>query len=186
MDADEILLDAESKMDDAVTALKTKLNLVRTGRANPALVENLEVEAYGTRVPLKQIAQIGVPEARLIMIKPFDPSTLGNIEKAVLAGNIGITPNNDGQFIRLAIPGLTEERRRKIASEVRETGEQIKVSMRNARRDANKDIDKSQKDGDFSEDMAYTAKAEIQELVKKYEDAIEALIDKKVQEVTTV
>ena len=186
MDVDEILLETESKMDDAVAALKKKLNLVRTGRANPALVENLEVEAYGTRVPLKQMAQIGVPEARLIMIKPFDPSTLGNIEKTILAANVGITPNNDGQFIRLAIPGLTEERRRKIAAEVRDTGEQIKISVRNIRRDANKDIDKSQKDGDFSEDMAYTAKEDVQELVKKYENEIQELVEKKVGEVTKV
>ena len=120
------------------------------------------------------------------MIKPFDPNTLGDIEKAIMAANIGITPQSDGQFIRLAIPGLTEERRRQIANEVKEIGEQIKVSVRNARRDANKDIEKAQKDGEVSEDGAYTAKDGVQDLLKKYEKEITELVDKKVEEVTTV
>ena len=111
MELDEILLDAEERMEDAVNALKSKLNMVRTGRANPAVFEAIEIEAYGAKVPLVQLAQIGVPEARLIVVKPFDPSTINDIEKGILASNVGITPQSDGQFIRLAIPGLTEERR---------------------------------------------------------------------------
>jgi ribosome recycling factor len=186
MDVDEILLEAESKMDDAVTALDKKLIMIRTGRANPGLVESIDIEAYGSTIKLQQVAQIGVPEARLIVIKPFDPSVIGDIEKGILASNIGITPQNDGQFIRLSIPGLTEDRRKQIANEVREIGEQMKVSIRNIRRDANKDIDKAEKDKSLSEDGAYQAKEDIQEMLKKYEEAIEEKISKKVEEVQTV
>ena len=186
MDVDEILLEAESKMDDGLSALEQKLNLVRTGRANPALVEHLEIEAYGDKVRLNQIAQIGIPEARLIVIKPFDPSIINDVEKGILASNIGLTPQNDGQFIRLSIPGLTEDRRKQIAHEVKDMGEQIKVSIRNIRRDANKEIDTAEKNEGLSEDGSFTAKENIQELLKKYEDKIAEVVSKKVEEVQTV
>lgn len=186
MDVDEILLDAESKMDDALSVLEQKLNLVRTGRANPALVENIEIEAYGDKVRLNQVAQIGIPEARLIVIKPFDPSIINNIEKGIQAANIGISPQNDGQFIRLSVPGLTEERRKQIANEVKKTGEQIKVSLRNIRRDANKEISSAEKNKALSEDASFSTKEEIQEMLKTYEKKTDDAVSKKVDEVTTV
>lgn len=186
MDADEILLEAESKMDDAVAALKKKLQIIRTGRANPALVENIEVNAYDTAVPLMQLAQIGIPEARLIVIKPYDPSTLKDIEKAILASNLGLTPQSDGQFIRLTIPGLTQERRNKLADEVSDIGEQIKISIRNIRREANKEVDKAEKNKEFSEDDSYKAKDAIQDLLKSYEEKVNKIVEQKANEVTTI
>jgi len=186
MDIDEVLLDAESKMDDGVSVLEQKLKLVRTGRANPALVEHLEIQAYGDTVRLNQVAQIGIPEARLIVVKPFDPSIINDIEKGIQASNIGLTPQNDGQFIRLPVPGLTEERRKQIAQDVKETGEQIKVSIRNIRRDANKEIDTAEKNKEISEDAAFSAKEDIQELLKTYETKIEEMVSRKTEEVTTV
>ncbi|MFH1707024.1 MAG: ribosome recycling factor [Planctomycetota bacterium] len=185
MDIDEILLEAESQLDEAVTGLQHKLGLVRTGRANPALFENIEVEAYGGRVPLIKLGQIGVPEARLVVIKPFDPHVLGAIEKAILAANMGITPQNDGHFIRLAIPGLNEERRKLIAKEVREIGEQFIVRMRNIRRDAMKGIDQAENDG-LSEDDAARGRDAMQETFKGYEKQVEEQVAKKVTEVTTL
>ena len=169
-----------------MTALKKKLARVRTGRANPAVLEDLKVDAYGAQVPLRQIAQIGIPEARLMVVKPFDPSVINNIEKAILASDIGITPQNDGQFIRLSVPGLTEDRRGKIANEVKDAGEQIKVSLRNTRRDANKEIEKAKKEEGLPEDAAFRAQEDIQELLKKYEETVADLVDKKVNEVKTV
>ncbi len=186
MDVDEVLLETESAFDDAVSALKSKLSKIRTGRANPSLVEGISVEVYGTHVPLKQLAQVGIPEARLIVIKAFDPNTIKDIEKALLASNIGITPQSDGQFIRLSVPGLTQERRNKIAGEVKDIGEQIKVSLRNRRRDSNKELDKAEKEEGLPEDAKYKAQDEIQELLKKYEKTVSDLVDKKIEEVKTV
>jgi len=186
MDVDELLLETEGKMEDAISALQQKLRVIRTGRANPAMVEHIEVEAYGDRMRLNQLAQIAVPEARLIMIKPFDPSIIDEIEKGILAANIGLTPQNDGRFIRLVVPSLTEERRKQIAQEVKNIGEQIKVSLRNIRRDANKHIDEAEKNEGLSEDAAYAAKEEVQETLKKYEKQVEEMVAKKVEEIQTL
>lgn len=162
---DDILLDAEDRMDKTVEALKHDLLTIRTGRASPALVEHIPVPYYGTPTPLQQLAVIGVPEPRLITIKPFSPSDIGAIEKAILGSNLGITPGNDGKIIRLVMPPLTEERRRDLVKLVHKRVEEARVSARNIRRDANELLKAAEKDKLISEDDHYEARDEVQKLL---------------------
>lgn len=162
---DDILLDAEDRMDKTVEALKHDLVTIRTGRASPALVEHIPVTYYGTPTPLQQLAVIGVPEPRLITIKPFSPSDIGAIEKAILGSNLGITPGNDGKIIRLVMPPLTEERRRDLVKLVHKRVEEARVSARNIRRDANELLKAAEKDKLISEDDHYEARDEVQKLL---------------------
>jgi len=186
MPIDEITFEAEEKMDKAVDVLGEKYGGLRVGRANPGLVENLRIEYYGSPTPLKQLANIAAPEPQFIVIRPFDPNSCKDIEKALLASDIGITPNNDGKFIRLAIPPLSEERRTQVAVQARTLAEEAKVAIRNIRREANKDIDKEEKDKLCSEDEAYGAKEEVQELTKQYEEKVDELQDKKSAEIMEI
>ena len=140
MPADDILLEAEEKMEKAVEVFREDMKGVRAGRATPGLVENLRVEYYGTPTPLRQIANIAAPEPRLLVVKPFDPGSVKDIEKAFLQSDLGLNPNSDGKLIRLAIPPLSEEQRKKLAAHVRERAEAAKVAIRNIRREANKDV----------------------------------------------
>jgi len=149
---DEVILEAEDKMDKAVQFLQQELSGLRTGKANPALVEHITVEYYGTPTRLRDIANISTPEPRLIVINPFDPSSLGLIEKAIVAANIGITPMNDGRLIRVPIPELSEERRKDMVKMAGRVTEEQRVSVRNIRRDANEQTKTLQKDGDITED----------------------------------
>ena len=165
---DDILLDVEERMDKAVRALRSDLLGIRTGRASPALVEKLPVEAYGATMPLNQAATIAVPEARLLTIRPWDPSIIGDIEKAILKSKLGLTPNNDGKIIRLAIPSLTDERRRDLAKIVSRRVEEGRIAIRNLRRDALKDLGALQKGKEISEDQFYKAKDDLQELTDEY------------------
>jgi ribosome recycling factor len=169
MTEDEILLDVEERMEKAVNKLKSDLAGIRTGRANPGLVDSLRVEAYGSPVPLKQIASVGAPEPTQIVIRPYDPATLKEIEKAIMASDLGFTPQNDGRVIRLNIPPLSTEMRRKMVGRVRDLCEETKVAIRNIRRDGNKMADQAEKDKDLSEDERDDVKEKIQELTKKYE-----------------
>jgi len=169
MGEDEILLDVEERMEKAVAKLKSDLAGIRTGRANPGLVDSLRVEVYGSPCPLKQIAAVACPEPNQIVIRPFDPGTLKDIEKTIQASDLGFNPQNDGKLIRLIIPALSMEVRRKMVSRVKELCEESKVAIRNIRRDGNKTADKSEKDKVLSEDDRDRVKDEIQELTKKYE-----------------
>ena len=169
MTADEILLDVEERMEKAVGVLRGALAGIRTGRANPGLVDSLRVEAYGSPTPLKQIASVGAPEPNQIVIRPYDPGTLKDIEKAIQASDLGFNPQNDGRIIRLSVPPLSTEVRRKMVGRVRELVEETKVAIRNVRRDGNKTADQSEKDKDLSEDDRDQVKEQIQDLTKQYE-----------------
>jgi ribosome recycling factor len=183
MSADEILLDAEERMEKALAKLKQDLAGIRTGRANPGLVDSLRVEVYGSPTPIKAIASVGAPEATQIVIRPFDPGTLKDIEKAVLGSGLGLNPQNDGRLIRITIPPLSTEVRRKLGTRIRELTEEAKVSIRNVRRDANKSADQEQKDKVLTEDERDQVKTDVQDLTKKYEGSATDLAAAKEKEV---
>lgn len=172
MSTDETLLNAEEKMEKAVDVLKNQLAGIRTGRATPGLVDSIKVEAYGSPTPMKQLATIGAPEPQQIVIRPYDAGTIKDIEKAIIASDLGLAPQNDGRVVRLNIPPLSGEVRKKMVSRIKELSEEAKVSIRNIRRDANKDIEKAEKDKEISEDQRDDAKDEIQNLTKKFEDKV--------------
>jgi ribosome recycling factor len=169
MTTDEILLDVEERMEKAIRKLKGDLAGIRTGRANPGLVDSLRVEVYGSAVPIKQIASVGAPEPNQIVIRPYDPGTLKDIEKAIQTSDLGFNPQSDGRLIRLSVPPLSTEVRRKMVGRVKELTEEAKVAVRNIRRDGNKQADTGEKDKEFSEDDRDNVKEEIQELTKTYE-----------------
>jgi len=172
MEPEEITMDAEERMEKAVDVLKKALSGIRTGRANPKLVDSLRVEAYGSPTPIKQLATIGAPEPTQIVIRPYDKNTIKDIEKAVLASDLGLTPQNDGNLIRLNVPPLSTEVRRKMVGRIKELAEEAKVSIRNIRRDANKAADQAEKDKELSEDQRDDIKNEVQELTKKFETIV--------------
>ena len=175
MSGDDILLDTEDRMEKAVNHLKTSLAGIRTGRANPGLVDTLRVEVYGSPTPIKQLASVGAPDPSQIVVRPYDPSTLKDIEKAIIASDLGFNPQNDGRLIRIIIPPLSTEVRRKMVSRIKELTEEGRVSVRNVRRDANKAADQAEKNKELSEDDRDSIKSEIQDLTKKYEDQISEL-----------
>jgi ribosome recycling factor len=172
MTDEEILLDTEERMEKAIAVLKSALAGIRTGRANPGLVESLRVEVYGSPLPIKQVAAVGAPEPTQIVIRPYDQGTLKDIEKAILASDIGFTPQNDGRVIRLNVPPLSTEVRRKMVGRIKELAEESKVAIRNIRRDGNKMADQAEKDKDLPEDDADRVRDEIQELTKTYESKV--------------
>jgi ribosome recycling factor len=169
MSVEEILLDTEERMEKALAKLKQDLAGIRTGRANPGLVDSLRVEVYGSPTPIKAIASVGAPEATQIVIRPFDPGTLKDIEKAVQASGLGLNPQNDGRLIRINVPPLSTEVRRKLSGRIRELTEEAKIAVRNVRRDGNKTADQEQKDKRMTEDERDQVKEEIQDLTKKFE-----------------
>ncbi|HUT09308.1 MAG TPA: ribosome recycling factor [Thermoguttaceae bacterium] len=169
MTADDILLEIEEKMEKAIAYLKSNLAGIRTGRANPGLVDSVKVDVYGSPIPIKQIATVGAPEPTQIVIRPYDPGTLKDIEKAILAADLGLNPQNDGRLIRLNVPPLSGEVRRKMVGRVKELAEEAKVAIRNIRRDGNKKADAAEKAKALSEDDRDNVKEEIQELTKQYE-----------------
>jgi ribosome recycling factor len=183
---DEVKADAENKMKKSVDALKRELVAIRTGRASPALLEPLRVEFYGTPTPLQQIAAIAAPEARLLTIKPYDPSTLSAIEKAILKSDLGLTPNNDGKLIRLPIPALTEERRRDLTKVVHKYAEESHVALRNIRRDSVKDLEEMEKEKMISEDQLFKGKETLQELTDKYIALVDQVAQAKQVEIMEV
>lgn len=183
MTNDEILLDAEERMEKATNYLRDELRGIRTGRASPALVDTIRVEYYGSPTPLKQIAAIGTPDPQQILIRPFDANALKEIEKAILASNIGLTPNSDGKVIRLTIPPMSGEQRQKMVQRVKKLAEDAKVSVRNVRRDANKAFDTEEKNKSMTEDDRDAGKEEVQSLTNKYEARAQELADKKTAEI---
>ena len=182
MDTDEILLDVTDKMDKTIENLEKRFATVRAGRANPSSLDGVMVEYYGSMTPLKQLATISVPEARQLLIKPFDKSALAGIEKAILASNLGYTPGNDGETIRIVIPELTEERRRELAKQVKAISEDAKVSVRNIRHDGLESIEKLE----LPEDEEKGLEKDIQDLVNEYNKKIENLLKEKEEELLTV
>lgn len=182
MDSDMIILDITDKMDKTIESLGKKFATVRAGRANPSSLDGITVEYYGSMTPLKQLATVSVPEARQLLIKPFDKSCLGAIEKAILASNLGYNPGNDGETIRIVIPELTEERRRELAKQVKAIAEEAKVSIRNIRRDGMEDVKKCE----LPEDEQKGMENDIQDLVNEYNKKIEDELKNKEQELLTV
>ena len=182
----DALKDAEHRMQGAVRALEADLAGIRTGRASPALVERLEVEYYGTPTPLMQLASISVPEPRQLLIKPFDPSTLRAIERAIQTSDLGLNPNNDGKNIRLVLPQLTEERRRELVKIVHHRVEEARVAIRNVRRDVKKDLKEFEDEKLISEDERKRAEDKLDDLTKEYIEKAETLGDRKEKEVMEV
>jgi len=182
----DILNDAETRMRGAITVLHDDLAAIRTGRASPALVERLQVEYYGTPTPLQQLASIGIPEPRSILIKPYDASTLKTIEKAILSSDLGLTPNNDGKAIHLNLPPLTEERRRDLVKHMHHRLEESRVAIRNIRRDALSDMRDFEKEKLISEDDLKRGEEDIQKLTDKFVDEIAEQGKKKETEIMEV
>ncbi len=182
----DLLKDAENRMKSALLALEEDLTGIRTGRATPALVEKLPIEYYGMATPLLQLASISVPEARALLIKPFDPTTLKTIERSILASELGLTPNNDGKVIRLNLPPLTEERRRDLVKVVHARLEESRVAVRNVRRDVIKDMKDFEKEKMISEDDLELGEDELQKLTGRMVDEIEKIGLRKQEEIMEV
>ncbi|MFP4490186.1 MAG: ribosome recycling factor [Spirochaetaceae bacterium] len=182
----EIIKDAEERMKKSVATLKDEFNSMRTGRASTSLFDKIKVNYYGQPTPLNQAATISAPEARLIVIQPWDKSLLGEIEKAIQKSELSVNPNNDGKVIRINIPPLTEDRRKELVKVAKNTAEQSKVAIRNIRRDANEELKKRQKSGDISEDDEKRDTDEIQKLTDKYTEEIDTLLQSKEQEIMEV
>lgn len=174
--------DAEERMSKAVAHTKHEFAGVRSGRANPGLVERLPVEYYGAMTPLQQLASFSVPEARMLVISPYDKGAMAAIERAIRDANLGLNPSNDGNQIRLSFPALTEERRKEYVKLVRQRAEEGRTAIRNARRDARKDLDNLQKDGEISEDELRRAEESLDKLTKKYEAEIDEALENKTVE----
>lgn len=182
----DVLQDAEHRMAGALKALEEDLATIRTGRASPVLVEKLPVAYYGTPTPLVQLATIAVPEPRLITIKPFDPASLKDIERAILASELGLTPGNDGKIIRLPIPALTEERRKELTKVVHHRMEEARVAVRNVRRDSIDDLREFEKEKMISEDDLKRGQDELQKLTDKFVEKIDETGKRKEKEIAEV
>lgn len=169
----ELLRDTEKRMQQALDALRSDLRTIRTGRATPALLERVMVDYYGQATPLNQLAVISAPEPSLLVVRPYDPQSLEEIERAILRSDVGLTPSNDGRIIRLPIPRLTEERREELAKMVRQRVEEGKVALRNIRRDALGDLREFEEEKLISEDEFYRAKDELQDLIDNYTEKME-------------
>jgi ribosome recycling factor len=177
---------AKEKMKKAEESLQRELGQIRAGRANASLLDRIQVEYYGALTPVNQLASINIPEARVLMVTPFDKSSIGDIEKAIQASDIGISPTNDGNVIRLVIPQLTEERRKELAKEVKKEAENSKVAVRNVRRDAMDELKKQQKNGDLTEDELRKLEKEVQKVTDESIKNIDAITAKKEQELLDV
>ena len=179
---DDILLNAEEKMEATINSLENKFTNVRAGRANPSMLDGIMVEYYGVSTPLKQLANISVPEARQLMVKPFDKSILGGIEKAIFEANLGVTPNNNGECIFIVIPPLTEERRKELVKQVKSLAEEAKIALRNIRQDANTAI----KNLKLPEDEEKNGEEEVQELINKYNKMVDEKLKEKENDLMTI
>lgn len=183
MSSEEIQLEAEERMEKTIALLEDQFKGVRTGRASTGLVESIRVPYYGSPTPLKQLANLSTPEPQQILIRPFDPSVIGDIIKAIQTSDLGLTPNSDNKVVRLNVPSLSVEQRKKLSNRVKELAEEARVSIRNIRRDANKQADSEQADKLLTEDDLTRCKEEIQTLTKKFEGKVNDLADKKSAEI---
>jgi ribosome recycling factor len=183
---EKIISEAEDRMKRAVAALEDEFNTLRTGRASAALFDKIRVEYYGNPTPLNQVATISVPEARLVVIQPWDKSIIGDIEKAIQKSELSVNPSNDGKVIRISIPPLTEERRKEFVKIAKNMAEQSRVSIRNTRRDANDDLKKAQKDGTISEDDLKRAEDDVQKLTDSYVAEVNEKLEEKEKEILEI
>lgn len=178
-----MLSDNESRMEKTVNSLKEEFSTIRTGRANSAIFDKVRVDYYGTPTPLNQVGTISIPEARMIVISPFDKSLISAIEKAIQKAELGLNPSNDGKVIRIAIPPLTAERRKELVKQAKATAENYRTTIRNIRRDGNDDLKKQQKSGEITEDQLKTETDKLQKITDKYIDEINKIYDAKEKEI---
>jgi len=181
-----VMNETKERMEKAIGAYQRELATVRAGRANPSLLDKVTVEYYGAQTPLNQIASITVPEARMLVITPYDKTALGDIEKAIQKADLGVTPSNDGNIIRITIPPLTEERRKELAKLVKKYSEDAKVAVRNIRRDANDDLKKLEKNGEMTEDELRSSTEDVQKLTDEYVSKIDEITKDKEKEIMEV
>lgn len=183
MTSKEITKDYTERMEKALDVLREELKGLRTGRATPALLDSVRVDVHGSPTPIKHIANVTAPDPQSLMIKPFDPGMLKEIDKAIRASDLGLAPNSDGKAIRLTIPPMSGDQRNKLTKRIKELAEKAKVACRNIRRDANAAFDKAQKDGKMTEDERDKGKDEVQKTLKSYESKVDELADKKTKEI---
>jgi len=182
----EVIDECKKDMEKATASLRKDLSRVRTGRASTGLLEGLTVEYYGARTPLNQIAGLSAPDPRLLVVQPFDKSVIGEIERAILRSDLGLTPQNDGKIIRIPVPELTEERRRELVKHVRKIAEEFRVSLRNHRRDGIEMLKEMEKDKDISEDERRHGQERIEALTKQYVEKIDSILKAKEQEIMAI
>lgn len=182
----DIINDTKSKMQKSVDNLSRELANISAGRANSNLLNGVTVDYYGAPTPVQQLASISVPEARLLVISPYDKSSVGDVEKAINAANLGVNPSSDGEVIRISIPALTEERRKDLVKEVKKIGEDAKIAVRNVRRDANDELKKQQKNADITEDDLKSQTADVQKLTDDSIKEIDKLLEEKEQDIMSV
>lgn len=183
---DEILLELEDKMEKSLNSLKHQLTKVRTGRASANVLDGVSVDYYGAATPIAQVGNVSTPEARLLQIQPFDKTMIADIEKSILGANLGLTPSNDGNLIRIPFPALTEERRKEQVKDVKKYGEDAKIAMRNARRDKNEDVKKSEKSKEISEDDSKKFQDQIQKVTDKFVAKVDEIMDAKEKEILSL
>ncbi|MDQ6953143.1 MAG: ribosome recycling factor [Mariprofundaceae bacterium] len=176
----------EKRMEKTLASLKSELATIRTGRANAALLDHVRVSYYGSPVPLSQVGNISVPEARMLIIAPWEKNLLNDIEKAIQSSDLGLNPSNDGEVIRLILPELNEERRKEFVKQVKQVGEKARVSIRNIRRDANDDVKKSEKEDSLSEDEVKRMQDKVQKITDRFIVAVETIIEHKEKDILTV
>lgn len=181
-----ILDDAREQMHHSLEHLASEMDTIRAGRANPAMLDGVRVEAYGSQMPLNQVASVSAPASDLLVVQPFDRSTLNDIERGIMAANIGLNPTNDGTLIRIGVPPLTEERRRELAKTAKSRTEEAKVSIRNVRKNAKNDLQKTTKEEHLSEDMEYEAEDRLQKLTDEMSARADAMLEKKEKDIMTV
>ncbi len=182
----EVIEECKKEMEKAAAALRKDLSRVRTGRASTGLLEGLTVEYYGARTPLNQIASLSAPDPRLLVVQPFDKSVIGEVERAILRSDLGLTPQNDGKLIRIPVPELTEERRRELVKHVRKIAEEFRVSLRNHRREGIEMLKELEKDKDISEDERRQGQERIEALTKQYVEKIDSILKAKEQEIMAI
>ena len=183
---EEMLMEFEEKMEKALAALNNEFSVIRAGRANPHILDKIKVDYYGSPTPLQQVANVSVPEARMIQIQPWEASLIKEIEKAILVSDLGLTPSNDGKSIRLIFPELTEDRRKELVKDVKKKGENAKIAIRNVRRDANDAFKKQNKANEISEDELKQSEDKVQKLTDKYVAEIDKAVETKSTEILTV
>jgi ribosome recycling factor len=183
---EDILDDARAQMKKAVEHLRSELRHIRTGRATPAMLDGVKVDYYGTLTPLDQVASISAPAPDLLVVQPFDPGSIEDIEKGIMKADLGLNPNNDGNVIRVPIPPLSEERRKELANTVSERGEKTRIAIRNIRRTAREDLKETQQEKNLSEDVYYSSEEDLQEITDQTINQVDQLVERKEEELLKV
>lgn len=178
--------EADEGMDQALKHLRAELGSIRTGRASPAMLQNVRVDYYGSPTPLNQVASVGAPQADLLVVQPFDTNAIDDIERGIMKANLGLNPSNDGQMIRVPVPPLSQERREELVEKAHALGEEAKISIRNTRRDMKNEIRDLQESENLSEDVRYGAEEELQEITDRHTDRVDQFLEKKEKEIMKV